>query len=198
VSAPTRAESPASVPEAAIGGPLGRAIREARTAKKLSMRALAAAAEISQPFLSQIESGGAMPSLVTLFRIAKVLDISPASLLPAEADPAVIHVSRGADAKRVPIAEVENAATTRILSNGTTNVQEYLVEPGQYMGDWYESDGDLTVYVADGEITVEVEGHGSWDLGPGDAIAHPGHLRNRWVARGAAPVRIILVYAKYA
>jgi len=184
--------------DAEIGARLGRAIREARTAEKLSMRALASAAEISQPFLSQIESGRTMPSLVTLFRIAKVLGISPATLLPAEPDPSVIRLSRRADAKRVPVAEVENSATTRVLSNGRANVQEYLVAPGQYMGDWYESDGDLTVYVADGEITVEVEGHGSWDLGPGDAIAHPGTLRNRWVARGAAPVRIILVYDKYA
>jgi transcriptional regulator with XRE-family HTH domain len=184
--------------DAEIGARLGRSIREARTAQKLSMRALAAAAEISQPFLSQIETGQTMPSLVTLFRIAKVLGISPATLLPADPDPSVIHLSRRADATRVPIAEVENSATTRVLSNGQTNVQEYLVEPGQYMGDWYESDGELTVYVADGEITVEVAGHGTWDLGPGDAIAHPGQLRNRWMARGADPVRIILVYAKHS
>lgn len=192
---PSDAARPSAPPDALIGASLGRAIREARTRKKLSMRALASAAEISQPFLSQIESGGAMPSLITLYRIAKVLGISPSALLPAEPEVDPIHVSRREQAHWVPIAEVENAATTRVVHSGAASMQEYRVEPGQYMGDWYESDGEVTVYVVDGEITVDIEGRGSWELGPGDAVTYPGALRNRWTARGEAPIRIILAYA---
>jgi transcriptional regulator with XRE-family HTH domain len=180
--------------DALIGAPLGRAIREARTQKKLSMRALASAAEISQPFLSQIESGAAMPSLITLYRIAKVLGLSPSALLPAEPELEPIHLSRRDQAHWVPIAEVENAGTTRVVHSGVASMQEYLIEPGQYMGDWYESDGEVTVYVVDGEMTVDVENRGSWDLGPGDALTYPGALRNRWTARGDQRVRIILAY----
>jgi quercetin dioxygenase-like cupin family protein len=74
-------------------------------------------------------------------------------------------------------------------------VQEYRIEPGQYMGDWFESDGDLTVYVVAGRIAVSIEGRGDWELGAGDAIAHPGALRNRWSVIGDDTVRILLVYA---
>ena len=50
------------------------------------------------------------------------------------------------------------------------------------------SDLDLT-------ITVEVEGRGSWELDEGEAIAHPGALRNHWSVRGNGRTRIVLVYA---
>ncbi|MDV8001488.1 helix-turn-helix domain-containing protein [Rhodococcus sp. IEGM 1408] len=178
-----------------ISASLGRSIREARTASKLSMRALAASAEMSQPFLSQIEAGQTMPSLATLYRIAKVLGISPAELLPADPDPAPVHLARAVDATWVPISEKENAGTTRVISTGLANVQEYRIEPGQYLGDWFESDGELSVYVIDGTIAVDLDGGGSWELGPGDALTHPGGVRNRWSVVGDDPVRIILVYA---
>ncbi len=184
--------------DALIGVSLGRAIREARSAKKLSMRALAASSDISQPFLSQIESGQTMPSLVTLYRLAKALEISPSALLPTMPEPEVVHVSRHDEGTWVPISDVPDAATTRVISSGTARfatVQEYRVERGQYMGDWFQSDGELTVYVIEGEIDVEIEGQGVWALGPGDAIAHPGAMRNRWSVRGDGPVRILLAYA---
>ncbi|MGN0099937.1 helix-turn-helix domain-containing protein [Dietzia sp. CH92] len=180
--------------EPLISASLGRAIREARTAAKLSMRALASAAEMSQPFLSQIESGQTMPSLATLYRIAKVLGISPAELLPAEPDPAPVHLSRAAEATWVPVSEKDNAGTTRVVSKGLANVQEYRILPGQYLGDWFESDGELCVYVLEGTIAVDLEGAEPYELGPGDALTHPGGLRNRWSVVGDDPVRIILVY----
>ena len=184
--------------DALIGQSLGRAIREARTARKLSMRALAAEAEISQPFLSTIENGQTMPSLASLYRIAKVLGISPSALLPAMPEPEVIHLSRADAGTWAPIADVANAGVHRVISSAdarAATVQEYRIEPGQYMGDWFESDGDLTVYVVAGRITVSIEGRGQWELGAGDAIAHPGALRNRWSVVGDDPVRILLVYA---
>lgn len=162
------------------------------------MRALATASDISQPFLSQIESGQTMPSLVTLYRLAKALEISPSALLPTMEEPDLVHVSRHDAGGWVPIADRPDSATTRVLSSGSArhaSVQEYVVEPGQYMGDWFQSDGDLTVYVIEGEIDVEVEGHGSWVLGAGDAIAHPGAIRNRWSVRGEGRARILLSYA---
>ncbi|MDF2492419.1 MAG: transcriptional regulator, family, partial [Microbacterium sp.] len=163
--------------ETQIGVSLGRAIREARAAKKLSMRALATASDISQPFLSQIESGQTMPSLVTLYRLAKALELSPSALLPAMEEPDLVHVSRHDAGAWVRISDRPDSATTRVLSSGTARhatVQEYVVEPGQYMGDWFQSDGELTVYVIEGRIDVDVEGQGTWTLEAGDAIAHPG------------------------
>ncbi|MCC4908557.1 helix-turn-helix transcriptional regulator [Microbacterium sp. cx-59] len=192
------ATASAATGEAQIGVSLGRAIREARAAKKLSMRALATASDISQPFLSQIESGQTMPSLVTLYRLAKALELSPSALLPTLEEPELVHVSRHDEGVWVPIADNPDSATTRVLSSGTARhatVQEYIVEPGQYMGDWFQSDGELTVYVIEGAINVDIEGHGTWTLAAGDAIAHPGAIRNRWSVHGEGRARMLLSYA---
>ncbi|MFT4212960.1 MAG: XRE family transcriptional regulator [Microbacterium sp.] len=182
--------------DALIGRSLGREIRAARTAKKLSTRALAASAEISQPFLSQIESGHTMPSISTLFRLAKVLGISPSALLPSPPEPDPVRVSRRADAETVAVSERDDRASSRIISaeaeRGAT-VQEYRIG-GPYLGDWFESDGENTVYVVDGILTVMIEGRGEWQLGPGDALAHPGALRNRWAVQDAAATTVLLVH----
>lgn len=180
-----------------LGQSLGRAIRDARTQHKLSMRALAAAAEISQPFLSQIESGSAMPSIVTLFRVAKVLGISPSSLLPGEPEPEPIHVTRRDEGRFVPVSETDDAAVSRIISAGAghaAQVQEYRIGRGAYVGEWFESDGENTVYVVAGAVTVVIEGRGEWTLEPGEALSHPGRLRNRWEVRGPGPATVMLVH----
>jgi transcriptional regulator with XRE-family HTH domain len=181
-----------------IGIALGRAIRSARAERKLSMRALAAEAGISQPFLSHIENGTTMPSVVTLFHLAKALGISPSVLFPSVPDPDPILLTRRGEGRRVLVSETVAAATSRVLSSGTARaatVQEYRIEAGPYVGEWFESDGEIVVYVVDGDVTVTIDGQGEWELGPGDSLAHPGSMRNRWAVPGPAPATVLLVYA---
>lgn len=180
---------------AALGASVGRALREARTSRGLSMRALSAAADVSQPFLSQIESGQSLPSISTLYRLANVLRVSPATLLPAAPDPGAVTVIRAADASWVPIADDAGSGRMREVTARPDRISEHIVEPGEHMGDWFHSDGEQTVYVIEGTVTVEVDGRGSWELGPGDAITHPGSLRNRWLPQPDARVRLLLLYA---
>lgn len=190
---------PGGADDSLIGISLGRRIRAARTAESLSMRALAAAAEISQPFLSQIESGHTMPSIVTLFRLAKVLGISPSDLLPGDDEPEPIHVTRRHEGEFVSVDEADDAALSRIISSGAARaatVQEYRLGRAPYLGDWFESDGENTVYVVSGTLTVTLDGRGEWVLGPGDALAHPGAIRNRWSITGDEPVTVLLVHAR--
>ena len=61
-------------------GQLGSFIREQRTAAHLSLRHLAAAAGVSNPYLSQIERGLRKPSAEILQAIARALRISAESL----------------------------------------------------------------------------------------------------------------------
>ena len=43
-------------------------------------------------------------------------------------------------------------------------------------------------------MALEIEGLGIWELGAGDAVAHPGALRNRWHLRGDGSARVAFVY----
>ena len=61
-------------------GALGGYLREQRTEAKLSLRQLAEATGISNPYLSQIERGLRRPSAEVLQSIAKALQISAETL----------------------------------------------------------------------------------------------------------------------
>jgi len=60
---------------------LGRLIREQRERAELSMRELAKRADISNPYLSQIERGLHEPSVRVLTSIANALNLSAEALL---------------------------------------------------------------------------------------------------------------------
>ncbi|MQS09406.1 helix-turn-helix domain-containing protein, partial [Streptomyces alkaliphilus] len=62
------------------GGGLGAFLREQRRQAKLSLRQLADAAGVSNPYLSQIERGLRKPSAEILQQIAKGLEISAETL----------------------------------------------------------------------------------------------------------------------
>ena len=59
---------------------VGEYIREQRAAAQLSLRQLAKAADVSNPYLSQVERGLRKPSAEILAQIAKALEISAESL----------------------------------------------------------------------------------------------------------------------
>lgn len=65
-------------------GSLGENIRNARKRMKISQQELAQKVEVSSGFLSQIENGKNMPSLITLKKLAGILGVSAGYLLGEE------------------------------------------------------------------------------------------------------------------
>jgi transcriptional regulator with XRE-family HTH domain len=57
-------------------------IREIRTGKSISQLELANKSDISQSFLASLESGKKQPSVMTILKIAKALEINPGDLFP--------------------------------------------------------------------------------------------------------------------
>jgi transcriptional regulator with XRE-family HTH domain len=80
-------------------GSIGEYIREQRTQAKISLRQLAQAAGVSNPYLSQIERGLRKPSAEILNQIAKGLRISAHAL----------YVQAGLIEEREPDSDVVNA-----------------------------------------------------------------------------------------
>jgi transcriptional regulator with XRE-family HTH domain len=177
---------------------VGQAIRRAREAAGLSMRALARLSEMSQPFLSQVEKGATSPSLSSLYRLAHALGLPPSELMPSVSVPRGVTVLRRGEGRELPVSDAPDAASGRLLSSGAGHVLEvveYHIEPGADLGDWFESDGEMTVFVIDGVIDVTLEGEGSWRLAAGDAISHPADIRHRWAGVGDEPARVLLSVA---
>jgi transcriptional regulator with XRE-family HTH domain len=178
-----------------LGRDLGRAVRRTRQSAGLSMRALAARAGLSQPFLSAVERGLSMPSIATLYRVAEALDVSPSSLLPAE--PAgEVQVIRASEGRLVPSSERAGSAVGRlVLSDEDTGLEiyEYVTGPGEDLDVWYAHDGRKVLHLIEGALRVELDGHETVRLEAGDCLVHAASIPHRWTVDGPSPVRLFLV-----
>ncbi|GAA1705038.1 hypothetical protein GCM10009808_23770 [Microbacterium sediminicola] len=194
--------TPTPEKDAALSEDLGARLREAREAAGMSMRALARSSGVSQPFLSLVERGQSAPSLSTLYRIAGALGVAPTTLMPAEdaaRHPATGTVSylRHGEGRRLPVADSANSATGVVLSaHPHLEVVEYDVSPGEDLGEWFSSPGILTLTVLSGQLTVEVDGEGAWDLAAGDALTHPSHIPHKWTANPTTGAHMVLSIAR--
>ena len=59
----------------------GRVLREQRAIAGVSQEALALNANVDRTFVSQIERGIRQPTLTTLCKLAKALEVSPSTLI---------------------------------------------------------------------------------------------------------------------
>lgn len=98
---------------------LGSAIRAARVSKGLSLRGVAASADISPSLLSQVETGKTQPSVGTLYAIVNVLEVSLDELMGMPARPAEPRAT-GDDDAPITAPPVQRAADnpTIVMENG--------------------------------------------------------------------------------
>jgi transcriptional regulator with XRE-family HTH domain len=177
---------------------IAAAVRAQRLAAGLSMRALAARAGMSQPFLSNVENSRAMPSIATLYKIAAALGVSPRDFLPADAG-SVASVVRAGEGALAPVGDEDGTALSRVVAGGPGRMIEartYEVADGAGLGGWFEHEGEDLLVVLDGAVHVELADGRHHDLGAGDALWHLSTIAHRWTSRGAA--RLLLVNARPA
>src|SRR6478672_406858 len=74
---------------------LGGAIRALRRERGLTLVELAAATDLSQPFLSQVELGRSRPSMRSLFRIAAALGTTQQALLGLATPATAVPIASG-------------------------------------------------------------------------------------------------------
>ncbi|MDN4478823.1 helix-turn-helix domain-containing protein [Demequina lignilytica] len=173
---------------------LGARLRELRQQRRMTLVQLAAATDLSHPFLSQVERGLANLSLPSLRRIARALETSPVELMAAaESD----------DARRRRV-EVTRAAARRPTPDGfARGVAQALVKAGRpFMPILVESESedpeepfvhaeDEFVLVLDGRVVLETDGR-RHELGPGDSVYFAGGVRHRVWSQGG-PYRLLVV-----
>jgi quercetin dioxygenase-like cupin family protein len=175
---------------------LGSAIRERRLARGRTLVDVATDAELSQPFLSQVETGRARPSMASLYRIARALDTTPQALFggprPAVVAPVVV---RRAEVPEVPLGDPasDHGATCRLLLTGDTpfHVVELCDLPGEHLGYW-SHDGFEAVHVTQGVVELDVAGELTV-LRPGDVASYPARSPHRLRGLGRASTRVLLV-----
>jgi transcriptional regulator with XRE-family HTH domain len=161
---------------------LGPRIRSLRQARRVTLRELAERAGVTESFLSQVEREVTSPSIASVQRIARALDLGIADLFVD--DVPLGRVVRRADRRRIVYPGLN--ATDEFLTAGRDGRLQVIlttIEPGGGTGDeayTHESDEEVVI-VLEGRLDLWV-GDEHHVLEEGDTITHssrqPHHNRN--------------------
>ena len=178
---------------------VGREVRARRLAAGLSIAELARRADVSAPFISQLETGRTSVSIPTLYRVAAALGCTANSLL-GTSDPRP-HVIRAGAGIRLAASDGDHSQLPRLLSRTGTDVllqaYHYVIQPDDDEQQWFEHEGEDFVYVVSGSISIEFETAGptppTVELAAGDSLHHDGTTPHRWVLFGDEPAEVVIV-----
>jgi transcriptional regulator with XRE-family HTH domain len=181
---------------------LGAAVRLRRRALGMRQGDLAAAAGLSVPFVSQIETGFASPSLMSLFAIARVLDTTPERLL-AGPTPDQVTVVRSNEGRVYAVTDAEKSAHRRQLTalHEPFSGSEYVVEPGADLGGYAASSGREMINMIEGQMIIDIvldDGtEVSHHLHAGDTLIYNTSATHRWRHAGKRTARFLLVVSEH-
>jgi transcriptional regulator with XRE-family HTH domain len=185
------------VTEARIRAGVGRRVREARERAGLTGRRLAALAECTPGFISQIELGQVTPSLLSLVKITNALGIHMADLFDAKPPPVGEVISKEDwSVFQYPDGSFEDAVLA-IDPDGTFEVVWSRIEP-EYRGAETETTAPgskiVFVFVLRGEVELRLGGE-SHILREQGSILLPCDVPRYWTNSSSAPAEILTVIA---
>lgn len=172
---------------------LGTAVRERRLSLGFTLKEVEASTGLSHSFLSKMERGLARPSMRTLTAVADMLGTTAHTLMTADAEP---HVPTEVSDVRVghSIEVAHSGGVARALMRGQTPFLpvEFLAGPAEFE-EYYVHPGAEMMYVAAGICQMEVDGHGVFELGPGESLFYGAHMKHRWRQVSGGPIRMLLI-----
>lgn len=180
-------------PRSDIHHRLATSLKEARTAKGLSLDAVARLSGVSRSMVSQIERGESSPTVATLWNLTQALQVDFAGLLEARESPK-IEVIR---AEAAPVINGRGTGVSiRILSPaeavGVHEVYELtFAEGGKLISDPHGPGCREHLTLLDGMIDI-TSGDESQILNTGDTARYLADRPHRIEARGG-PARAILI-----
>jgi transcriptional regulator with XRE-family HTH domain len=171
----------------------GARVRALRRKRGLTLKALGRRAELSHPFLSQVERGLARPSVGSMERIARALGVPASALLttpPAEA----ARLVRAHEGRIVAHADAGAPGGIRRLSdNGAPlHVREWSGGARRWPAEPERAAGTVVLYVGGGGLELELDGtvHA---LAAGDTLLFDGTLPHRLRRTGGVTTRALYV-----
>jgi transcriptional regulator with XRE-family HTH domain len=170
--------------------PIGPRLREARRSRGLSLAALAEQSGLTKGFLSQVERDLTSPSVGTLLRLCRALELPVGHLFDGAHTPLVRAGERtqiafgGSGVSEFRLTPAEEPRAMLLLSE---------IAPGGGSGeDPYSLGSDAEIaYVLEGSLHIEVGGS-VHRLSAGDALSFDASTPHRWHNPSAAmPTRVL-------
>ncbi|MFD1624071.1 helix-turn-helix domain-containing protein [Azospirillum griseum] len=183
-----------AAPEEMIPLALGRSLRRLRTRQGLSLERLSRLSGVSRAMLSQIELGRSAPTITVLWKIARALDVSLATLTRLDGR-GEVSVLRRDDARSVVSAD--GLVRTRALmppgEGRWGDFHEIRLRPGGCEGGGGHPPGcGVNLVVVDGGVDLSV-GAVAHRLGAGDAAQFDADAGYRCRNVGSTDAVVFLV-----
>jgi len=161
---------------------VGANVKELRASRGYSLDVLAGLSGVGRQMLGQIELGRTVPSLGTLWKIARAFDV-PFSALLARPSTAETRIFRSAGARR--IVDADGRFSSRALftpeDGGTFELYElWLAGHGREDAEAHAHGTRENLVVTSGRLILEI-GTERHELGRGDAIAFTADVPHAYV-----------------
>lgn len=172
---------------------LGRRLHEFRTARGLSLRAVAQQSGLTASFISQIERGRASPSIGSLERLAEVFRVSVGQFF--DGAPAAGRVVRYDQRRRIRLGglgEADEYVTANPAGILQVAVTTFDVGGCSAESPFVHDSDEEVVLLLEGSLDVEV-GRDVYRLGAGDAITYSPRTPHLARNAGQTPARAIFV-----
>lgn len=173
-------------------GSFGARLRELRVKRGWTLEAVACRSGLSRAFLSRLESGDRHVSIAAALTLARVFDVSLASLFESPLAQEPCSIVRAADALPQSINGLQYVPLSR--AGRCFNLQPIKVTvPANRPGhEHYHHDGEEWIHVLSGDLTLSLAGK-TYDLAPGDSVHFDSRLPHRLIAGGGRDVEVLLV-----
>jgi transcriptional regulator with XRE-family HTH domain len=171
---------------------VGRRLREIRRARRLTLREVAARADLSESFLSQIERGRSGASIASLQRIAAALELAVSDLFsPDSVRPRVL---RHGDRRYLTFGTLARKTLLTPKPFESIEVVAAEFEPGGTTGDeaYRHGDSEELFLVLSGSVQLQL-GEELIDLGPGDSAHYRSSMPHRVSNPGPGRAEVIYV-----
>jgi len=204
-----RPSSPAMAPEAPLSSPaeeptpeldalVGENVRELRTQRGYSLDILAGLSGVGRQTLGQIELGRTVPSVSTLWKIAKAFEV-PFSVLLARPESTATKVLRQSAAKRLVSADGRFSSRALFPFDQKGKVEFYelwLAGHGREDAEPHAPGTRENIVVTAGKLLLEI-GKDRVELGKGDAIVFGADVAHAYVnpASEECWMNLVMTYA---
>lgn len=162
----------------------------------MTLKELGSRADLSHPFLSQLERGLARPSLSSTERIARALDVPVGTLWsqPTPSRHTTIVRRDGGARERHPDASAPGGVRKLSTECVPLDVCEWSGGSRRWPDELEVAPGAVVLYVAHGRMEVELDGD-VHALEEGDTMTFDGTVPHRFRRTGGASTRVLRVAA---
>ncbi|MDT4762280.1 XRE family transcriptional regulator [Sphaerochaeta sp. PS] len=176
---------------------IGKNIQRIRSSRKLTLNVLSERSGVSKAMLSQIESDKVNPTVATVWKIARGLNVELNDLLDSEGEPKRVFALNPADEEEPKLVTNDKGVTIRILSplNMVEDLEMYMVSfdaHAKLSSEPHYPGTQEFITVVKGSVQVKV-GENTAEIKKGDFLVYHCDIEHSITNLSSQPAQVHMV-----